>query len=461
MSQVVDAFMQDVIKRNPGEPEFHQAVREVIESVYPMVEANPAMKAANILGRIVEPERIISFRVPWVDDKGQIQVNRGYRVQFNSALGPYKGGIRFHPDVSQGTLKFLAFEQTFKNALTGLPLGGGKGGADFDPRGKSDAEVMRFCQSFMAELFRYVGQETDSPAGDINVGGREIGYMFGMYKKLANEFSGAITGKGVGWGGSRMRTEATGYGVTYFAEEMFNRKGDSLKGKVCAVSGAGNVGLHVIEMVNKLGGKVIAINDLAGLIIDDEGIDNEKLAVMKDIIFNKRQLLDEYAKRFPKAKFIPNEFADAEKKKLVKGYSPWQHVKVDVAFPCSRQNELVLEDAQALLKNGLKALVEGANMPCTPDAIKAVHAAKVMFSPGKASNAGGVATSGLEMSQNAGHIYWSAEEVNTRLHQIMKEIHGLCVQYGGEEGGVVNYERGANVAGFMQVAKAMLAQGVV
>lgn len=445
MSKVVDAFMADVIAKNPGESQFHQAVREVVESVMPVYEANPVYKQYKILERMVEPERVVMFRVPWVDDKGEVHVNRGYRVQFNSAIGPYKGGIRFHTTVTLGVLKFLGFEQTFKNALTGLPMGGGKGGSDFDYRGKSDLEVMRFCQNFMNELFRHIGEDTDVPAGDLGVGGREIGYMFGQYKKLRNAFTGVLTGKGLEYGGSLVRTQATGYGVAFFAQEMLAMKGDSLKGKTCIISGAGNVGLHTIEKVNTLGGKCVAMSDYDGTVVDLDGIDEEKLAFTKELVFKRRGSLKEYVQKYPKAQFL-------EKQKS------WG-VKCDIAFPTACENELNGEDAKALVKNGCWMVVEGANMPCTPEAVETFMQAKVMFSPGKASNAGGVSTSGLEMSQNAGHICWSAEEVEQRLHQIMKMIHKSCVEY-GREGDSINYVKGANIAGFMKVANAMIAQGV-
>lgn len=447
MSNAVDAFMADVIAKNPSEPQFHQAVREVIESIYPVVEANPQYRQAKILERIVEPERVVMFRVPWVDDKGQVQVNRGFRVQFNSALGPYKGGVRFHSSVNLGILKFLGFEQTFKNSLTGLPMGGGKGGSDFDTRGKSDNEVMRFCQSFMNELFRHIGPHTDVPAGDLGVGGREVAYMFGQFKKLKNEWGGVLTGKGVGWGGSLVRTQATGYGLVYFANEMLAARGDSFKGKVCAVSGAGNVGLHTIEKINQLGGKVVTMTDYDGTVLDLDGIDEEKLAFTKDLVFSKRGSLKRYVEKYPKATFH-------------EGKRPWQLGKFDIAFPTACENELNGEDAKALVKNGTWMVAEGANMPSTPEAIEIFLKNKIAYAPGKASNAGGVATSGLEMAQNAHFMYWTAEEVDARLQQIMKGIHATCVKY-GREGDFINYQNGANVGGFIKVADAMLAQGVV
>jgi glutamate dehydrogenase (NADP+) len=446
MSKAVESFMAELIAKNPAEPQFHQAVREVVESVMPIVESTPAYRQAKLLERIVEPERAIMFRVPWVDDKGQVQVNKGFRVQLNSAIGPYKGGLRFHSTVTLGVLKFLGFEQTFKNALTGLPMGGGKGGSDFDVRGKSDLEVMRFCQAFMAELFRHIGPDTDVPAGDLGVGGREIGYLFGMYKKLRNEFTGVLTGKGLAWGGSLIRTEATGYGTTYFAEEMFNLRGDSLKGKTCIVSGAGNVALYTIEKVTQLGGKVVAMCDYDGTVHDPAGIDVDKLEFTKDLVFNRRGSLKEYVSKYKGVTFLEKS-------------QPWA-IPCDVAFPCAAENTLGGDDARTLLKNGVKCVTEGANMPSTPEAIEAFLAAKILFAPGKASNAGGVATSGLEMAQNAMHLSWTREEVDMRLHQIMRSIHQTCLEV-GKEGDYVNYQVGANRAGFLKVANAMLAQGVV
>jgi glutamate dehydrogenase (NADP+) len=446
MSKAVESFMADLIAKNPAEPQFHQAVREVVESVMPIVETTPAYRQAKILERMVEPERVILFRVPWVDDKGQVQVNKGFRVQLNSAIGPYKGGLRFHSTVTLGVLKFLGFEQTFKNALTGLPMGGGKGGSDFDVRGKSDNEVMRFCQAFMSELFRHIGADTDVPAGDLGVGGREIGYLFGMYKKLRNEFTGVLTGKGLAWGGSLIRTEATGYGTVYFTEEMFNLRGDSLKGKTCIVSGAGNVALYAVEKATQLGAKVVAICDYDGTVHDPAGIDADKLEFTKDLVFNRRGSLKEYVAKYPGVTFIEKA-------------QPWA-IPCDVAFPCAAENTLNGDDARLLIKNGVKAIVEGANMPSTPEAIEAFIAAKILFAPGKASNAGGVATSGLEMAQNAMHLSWTREEVDMRLHQIMRNIHKTCLDV-GKEGDYVNYQVGANRAGFLKVANSMLAQGVV
>jgi len=446
MSNAVESFMADVIAKNPAEPQFHQAVREVLESVMPIVETTPAYKQARILERMVEPERVLMFRVPWVDDKGQVQVNRGYRVQMNSAIGPYKGGLRFHSSVTLGVLKFLGFEQTFKNALTGLPMGGGKGGSDFDARGKTENEVMRFCHAFMLELARHIGPDTDVPAGDLGVGGREIGYLFGMYKKLRNEFTGVLTGKGLEWGGSLIRTEATGYGATYFAQEMLAARGDGLEGKTVIISGAGNVGLHTIEKVNQLGGKVVAMTDYDGTVHDPDGIDEEKLAFTKDLVFHRRASLKGYVDRFKKAQFLEKQ-------------PPWG-IKCDVAFPTACENELAAEHARALVANGCTCVVEGANMPTTPEAVHVFQQAGVLFAPGKAANAGGVATSGLEMAQNAMHLSWSRQEVDKRLHEIMVSIHKSCVEHGRTDKGI-DYVRGANVAGFMKVASAMLAQGVV
>jgi glutamate dehydrogenase (NADP+) len=441
----VDSMMADLVAKNPAEPQFHQAVREVLESVMPVIEAVPAYRQARILERMVEPERVIMFRVPWVDDRGNVQVNRGFRVQFNSALGPYKGGLRFHSSVTLGVLKFLGFEQTYKNSLTGLPMGGGKGGSDFDVRHKSDNEVMRFCHAFAQELFRHIGEDTDVPAGDLGVGGREIGYLFGMYKKLTNTFTGVLTGKGLEWGGSLVRTEATGYGTTYFLQEMLATRGDDFKGKRVVISGAGNVGLHTIEKVNELGGKCIAMTDYDGTVVDKDGINAEKLAWTKDLVFNRRGSLREYAEHFKGVEFL-------------EGKRPWV-VPCDIAVPTACENELDGNDAATLVKNGCTAVAEGANMPSTPEAIHAFQHARILFAPGKASNAGGVATSGLEMAQNAMHLSWTREEVDTRLHNIMKGIHASCVKH-GKEGDYIDYVKGANVAGFIKVANAMLAQGV-
>jgi len=441
----VSAFMERVRAMNPSEPEFLQAVQEVAETVIPFIEANPKYKQARILERIVEPERTIIFRVPWVDDNGEIQVNRGYRVEFNSAIGPYKGGLRFHPTVNLSVLKFLGFEQIFKNSLTTLPMGGGKGGSDFDPKGKSDREVMAFCQSFMNELSRHIGADTDVPAGDIGVGGREIGYMFGQYKRLRNEFTGVFTGKGRNWGGSLVRPEATGYGTVYFAQEMLATKGQGLKDKTIVVSGSGNVAQYAIEKATQLGAKVVTASDSSGYIYDPAGIDAEKLAYLIELKTVTRGRIKEYAEKY-----------DCE---FVAGKTPWG-VKCDIALPCATQNELHGEDAKALVSNGCFCVAEGANMPSTPEAIEVFLHNKILFSPGKASNAGGVATSGLEMSQNSLRLSWSREEVDERLHNIMKSIHASCEAY-GKEGDFVNYVRGANIAGFVKVADAMIDQGVV
>ncbi len=438
--------MQYVRSRNPGEDEFLQAVHEVVESVMPLVEATPAYRQARILERMVEPERVLMFRVPWVDDRAQVHVNRGFRVEMSSAIGPYKGGLRFHPSVTLGTLKFLAFEQVFKNSLTTLPLGGGKGGSDFDPKGKSDGEVMRFCQAFMAELFRHIGPNTDVPAGDVGVGGREIGYLFGQYKKLSNQFCGVLTGKGLGWGGSLIRPEATGYGAVYFAEEMLAHRGEGLAGKVATVSGSGNVAQFAVEKLNDRGAKVVTMSDSSGTIVDEAGIDSEKLAWIMDLKNVRRGRVREYAEHFTGAKYL-------------EGQRPWG-VPCDLALPCAIQNEIDASDAKTLVANGCKCVSEGANMPTVPDGIETFLGAKILYGPGKAANAGGVATSGLEMSQNATHINWSREEVDTRLHGIMQSIHAACVEH-GTSGEFVNYVNGANVAGFIKVADAMIDQGVV
>lgn len=444
---MVDAFMESVKATNGHEPEFLQAVEEVAESVIPFMEDNPKYKEAKILERIVEPERVIMFRVPWTDDKGEVQVNRGYRVEFNSAIGPYKGGLRFHPTVNLSVLKFLGFEQIFKNSLTTLPMGGGKGGSDFNPKGKSDNEVMRFCQSFMTELQRHIGPDTDVPAGDIGVGGREIGYMFGQYKRLRNEFTGVLTGKGLNWGGSLIRPEATGYGTVYFAQEMLNTKGESFDGKTVVISGSGNVAQFAAEKCIQLGAKVVTMSDSGGFIHDPEGIDAEKLNFIMDLKNNRRGRISEYADKYPSASFT-------------EGKTPWG-TKCDIALPCATQNELNGDDAKVLLSNGVIAVGEGANMPCTPEAVHEFHGAKILFSPGKASNAGGVATSGLEMSQNSLRMSWTREEVDSKLHAIMKDIHAACVKYGTQEDGMVDYVKGANLAGFVKVADAMIDQGVV
>jgi glutamate dehydrogenase (NADP+) len=443
----IEAFMDRVRAKNGHEPEFLQAVQEVAEAVIPFIEANPKYKTAKILDRIVEPERTIIFRIPWLDDQGNVQVNRGYRVEFNSAIGPYKGGLRFHPSVNLSILKFLGFEQIFKNSLTTLPMGGGKGGSDFDPKGKSDNEVMKFCQSFMSELARHIGPDTDVPAGDIGVGGREIGYMFGQYKRLRNEFTGVLTGKGRNWGGSLIRPEATGYGTVYFAKEMLATKGESFKGKIVAVSGSGNVAQYACEKATELGATVVTLSDSEGYIYDAEGIDAGKLAWVMDLKNVRRGRISEYTKQYPNAQFVA-------------GKRPWE-VKAHIALPCATQNELNGEEAQVLIANGVMCVAEGANMPSTPEAIAAFQAAKVLFSPGKASNAGGVATSGLEMSQNSLRLSWSAEEVDQRLHGIMVSIHDACVKYGKDAEGTVDYVKGANVAGFVKVADAMIDQGLV
>ena len=443
----IDAFMDRVRAKNGHEPEFLQAVHEVAEAVIPVIEENPKYKASKILDRIVEPERTIIFRVPWLDDNGSVQVNRGYRVEFNSAIGPYKGGLRFHPSVNLSILKFLGFEQIFKNSLTTLPMGGGKGGSDFDPKGKSDNEVMKFCQSFMTELSRHIGADTDVPAGDIGVGGREIGYMFGQYKRIRNEFTGVLTGKARNWGGSLIRPEATGYGTVYFAKEMLAVKGDSFNGKVVAVSGSGNVAQYACEKATQLGATVVTLSDSEGYIYDAAGINAEKLAFVMELKNVKRGRISEYVKHYPSATFVA-------------GKRPWE-VKVDIALPCATQNELNGDEAKALIANGVLCVAEGANMPSTPDAIAAFQVAKVIFAPGKASNAGGVATSGLEMSQNSLRLSWIAEEVDQRLHGIMVSIHEACVKYGTNADGYVDYVKGANIAGFVKVADSMIDQGLV
>lgn len=445
MSKKTEEFMDLVAKRNPGETEFHQAVREVVESVMPFIEKNPKYQKAKILERMIEPERTIIFRVPWLDDQGEFQINRGFRIQMNSAIGPYKGGIRLHPSVNIGILKFLAFEQVFKNALTTLPMGGAKGGSDFDPKGKSDNEVMKFCQSFMTELFRHIGPDTDVPAGDIGTGGREIGYLFGQYKRLRNEFSGVLTGKGLNWGGSLIRPEATGYGCVYFVEEMLKTRGDSLKGKTCAVSGSGNVAQYTVEKLIQMGAKVVTLSDSDGYIYDKDGIDKKELNCVLHLKNVKRGRIKECAKEF-NCKYFEKQ-------------RPW-NVKCDVAFPSATQNEIDENDAKSLVKNGCIAVGEGANMPTTPQGVEVFQKAKILYAPGKASNAGGVATSGLEMSQNSARLSWTREEVDRRLHDIMIAIHEQCVKY-GKESGYVNYVNGANIAGFVKVADAMLDQGLV
>ena len=445
MHQQLEAIIDQVIQRSPGEPEFHQSVREVLESIRPAVERHPDMTAGAVLERLCEPERQIIFRVPWVDDAGDVQVNRGYRVEFNSALGPYKGGLRFHPSVDLGIVKFLGFEQIFKNALTGMPIGGGKGGADFDPKGRSDGEVMRFCQSFMTELYRHLGEETDVPAGDIGVGVREIGYLFGQYKRITNRYeSGVLTGKGLGWGGALVRTEATGYGVAFFAREMLRRIDTGLYGRTCVVSGSGNVAIFAIEKVHQLGGNVVACSDSGGYVVDPGGID---LRLLKEVKLAERGRLSEYARRRPDATHH-------------EGDGIWT-VPCEVAMPCATQNELDADDAATLVANGVVAVVEGANMPCTPDAIAAFAAADVAFGPGKAANAGGVATSALEMQQNASRDSWSFEHTEARLDEVMTCIHADCLAAAEEFGEPGNYVTGANICGFMKVSSAMEAFGVI
>ena len=447
MDNKIEAFLDLVKQRDSHEPEFLQAVEEVAETVIPYIVEHDIYYGKNILLRMVEPERVISFRVCWVDDKGEIQVNRGYRVQMNSAIGPYKGGLRFHPSVNMSILKFLAFEQVFKNSLTTLPMGGGKGGSDFDPKGKSDNEIMRFCHAFMSELFRHIGASTDVPAGDIGVGAREIGFLFGMYKKLRNEFTGVLTGKGLSWGGSLIRPEATGYGTVYFAESMLKTKGDKVEGKNVVISGSGNVAQYAAEKVLQLGGKVLTMSDSSGYILDEEGIDAEKLKFIMDLKNVKRGRINEYVDAYPNAKFFSGE-------------TPWK-VACDMALPCATQNELHGDDAKALVDNGCFCVSEGANMPSTKQAIEVFHKAKILFAPGKASNAGGVATSGLEMTQNSLRYNWTREEVDKKLKEIMEDIHKSCIEYGKEDDGYINYVKGANIAGFVKVADAMLAQGVV
>ena len=438
-------FLNMVEAKNPGQPEFMQAVKEVVETIWDVYASNPKFVETKILERIVEPERIIMFRVPWVNDKGKVEINRGYRVEFNSAIGPYKGGLRFHPTVNLSILKFLGFEQVFKNSLTTLPMGGGKGGSDFNPKGKSDNEVMRFCQSFMSELFRHIGPDTDVPAGDIGVGGREIGYLFGMYKKIRNEFTGVLTGKGLEWGGSLIRPEATGFGNVYFANEMLKTKNDSFEGKIVAVSGFGNVAWGSIKKVNELGGKVVTISGPDGYVYDEDGITGEKVDFLLEMRASNNDRVQDYAEEFD----VP----------FFEGKRPWE-VKCDIAMPCATQNELGEEDAKNLIANGCKYVVEVSNMGCTPEAVHTLQAKKIIFAPGKAANAGGVATSGLEMSQNSLRFNWTRAEVDEKLHRIMKDIHKQCVRY-GTEGDVVDYVKGANIAGFMKVANAMLDHGIV
>lgn len=445
--QYIEEFMARVITRNPNEPEFHQAVQEVVESLAPYIISNPALLKMKILERIAEPERVVMFRVPWVNDKGEVEINRGYRIQMNSAIGPYKGGLRFHASVNLSILKFLAFEQVFKNSLTTLPMGGGKGGSDFNPKGKSDNEVMRFCQSFATELQRHIGANTDVPAGDIGVGGREIGFMYGQYKRLRNEFTGTLTGKGLDWGGSPLRPEATGYGTSYFAQEMLATRGMDVKGKTVVISGSGNVAQYAIEKMTQLGAKVVTASDSSGYIHDPEGIDADKLEYILELKNIFRGRISEYADKYPSATYYPDE-------------RPWK-VKCDIAMPCATQNELDGEDAKTLITNGCICVAEGANMPSTPEAVHLFHQHKILYAPGKAANAGGVATSGLEMTQNSVRLQWSREEVDAKLKEIMQNIHAACVEFGTEEDGYVNYVKGANIAGFKKVANAMLAQGVV
>lgn len=453
MSQYVKDLMAEVKAKNPAEPEFHQAVQEVAESLALVLDRHPEYRAAKILERIIEPERIITFRVPWVDDQGEVHVNRGFRIEMNSAIGPYKGGLRFHPSVNQGILKFLAFEQVFKNSLTTLPMGGGKGGSDFDPKGKSDLKIMRFCQAFMSELFRHIGPDTDVPAGDIGVGGREIGYLFGQYKKLRNEFTGVLTGKGLNWGGSLIRPEATGYGAVYFAAEMLATRKQTLEGKVCLVSGSGNVAQYTVEKINQLGGKAVTLSDSNGYIYDEAGIDNDKLAFVMELKNVRRGRIKEYADKYKSAVYTelnPNmEFNPL-----------WNH-KAQCAFPSATQNEINAKDAQNLVKNGVYVVSEGANMPTTIDGVKIFLDSKILYGPGKAANAGGVATSGLEMAQNSMRLPWTREEVDNRLHMIMKSIHKTCVDIADRFGTPGNYVNGANIGGFLKVADAMIDQGVV
>ncbi len=442
----LEDFMRQVVAKNPGEKEFHQSVREVVESIWPEVERNPRYRSGKVLARLVEPERVVMFRVPWHDDRGEIQINRGYRIEMSSALGPYKGGLRFHPSVNLSILKFLAFEQVFKNSLTTLPMGGGKGGSDFDPKGKSDAEVMRFCQAFMAELFRHIGADTDVPAGDIGVGGREIGFLFGYYKKLANRFTGVLTGKGVNWGGSLIRPEATGYGAVYFTIEMLATRGETMEGKKVAISGSGNVAQFAAEKALEHGAKVLTFSDSSGSVVDEDGIDRQKLLWVMDLKNNRRGRISEYVDEFPNAVYL-------------EGRPPWS-VPCDIALPCATQNEISERDARTLLSNGCFCVAEGANMPSDPEAVERFLEAKILFGPGKAANAGGVAVSGLEMSQNSMRVSWSRERVDRRLHEIMREIHDTCVRH-GRRGDFINYVDGANIGGFIKVADAVLDQGLV
>lgn len=452
-NSIVNEVKSLIEARDPGQPEFHQAVMEVVESIAPVIERNPEMKKARIVERIIEPERVLSFRVPWLDDRGNVQVNRGFRIEMNGSIGPYKGGLRFHPSVNLGILKFLAFEQVFKNSLTTLPMGGGKGGSDFDPKGKSDNEVMKFCQSFMSELFRHIGPDTDVPAGDIGVGGREIGYMFGMYRKLRNEFTGVLTGKGLDWGGSLIRPEATGYGSVYFAQEMLGTRNQTLAGKRCIVSGSGNVAQYTAEKLIQCGARPMTFSDSDGYIYDEQGIDENKLKFVMDLKNNRRGRIKEYADKFKSSTYISLDSA--------RGYNPlWNH-KADCAFPSATQNEINGKDAQNLVNNGVYVVSEGSNMPSTPDAVKIFLDNKVLYGPGKAANAGGVSVSGLEMSQNSLRLSWTREEVDNRLKGIMKSIHSSCVDAAKEYGHPGNYVVGANIAGFLKVARAMMAQGLI
>ncbi len=443
----VEKFMDELVAKNPGEKEFHQAVREVVESVADYVVEYPHLMDQKILERMVEPERVVMFRVPWTDDRGEIHINRGFRVQMNSAIGPYKGGIRFHASVNLSIMKFLAFEQTFKNALTTLPMGGAKGGSDFSPRGKSDAEVMRFCQSFMTELQRHIGPDTDVPAGDIGVGGREVGYLFGQYKRIRDEFTGTLTGKGLGWGGSRLRPEATGYGVCYFAQEMLATRGETFEGKTVLVSGSGNVAQYAAQKAMRLGAKVVTLSDSDGFVYDAEGLTEDKMQYVFELKNVRRGRIREYAEKYPEAVYYPGE-------------RPWK-IACDIALPCATQNEIGEDDAEALVKGGCFCVVEGANMPTRPEAIAVFQKSRLLYSPGKASNAGGVATSGLEMSQNSIRNQWTAEQVDNELHRIMSDIHKACLKYGTEPDGYINYVKGANIAGFIKVANAMIDQGLV
>jgi len=452
-SKYVNDLMAEVKAKNPAEPEFHQAVQEVVDSLAVVLDKHPEYRAAKIMERIVEPERVILFRVPWVDDQGQVRVNRGFRIEMNSAIGPYKGGLRFHPSVNLGILKFLAFEQVFKNSLTTLPMGGGKGGSDFDPKGKSDNEVMAFCQAFMAELFRHIGPNTDVPAGDIGVGGREIGFLFGMYRKLRNEFTGVLTGKGLNWGGSLIRPEATGYGAVYFAAEMLGTRGETLKDKVCLVSGSGNVAQYTVQKINDLGGRAVTLSDSNGFIHDPAGITPEKLAWAMELKNKRRGRIKEYADNFKGATYTAID-AKAD-------HNPLWEVKAQCAFPSATQNEINGKDAQSLIKNGVYLVSEGANMPSTPEAVHSYTEHKLLYGPGKAANAGGVSTSGLEMSQNSMRLSWSREEVDAKLHDIMKRIHKSCVDAAAAYGTPGNYVNGANIAGFLKVANAMMDQGVI